>query len=155
MLSVRTFTSANLAAMVFFAGFGAMLLAGVLLLTQVWGYSELHAGVALVPGPAMAALFAGPSGRLGGRIGQRPVAAVGGIAFAAGFALFLANVEAAPNYAGAVLPGLLVGGAGVGMTLGTLPAAATASLPPARFATGTAIFGMSRQLGSARSGSPS
>jgi hypothetical protein len=35
------------------------------------------------------------------------------------------------------------------MVLGTLPAAATASLPPQRFATGTAVFGMARQLGSA------
>ena len=35
------------------------------------------------------------------------------------------------------------------MVLGTLPAAATAALPPSRFATGTAVFGMARQLGSA------
>jgi hypothetical protein len=43
----------------------------------------------------------------------------------------------------------MLGGAGVGMVLGALPAAVTASLPPSRFATGTAVFGMSRQLGSA------
>jgi len=33
--------------------------------------------------------------------------------------------------------------------LGPLPAAATMSLPPDRFATGTAVFGMARQLGAA------
>ncbi len=77
MLRVRNFALANLAAMIFFAGFGAMLLAGVLYLTQVWDYSILHAGVALSPGPLTAALFAAPSGRLGGRIGQRPIAALG------------------------------------------------------------------------------
>ncbi len=43
----------------------------------------------------------------------------------------------------------MLGGAGVGMVLGTLPAAVTAALPPERFATGTAVFGMARQLGSA------
>ena len=43
----------------------------------------------------------------------------------------------------------MIGGAGVGMILGTLPAAATAALPPSRFATGTAVFGMARQLGAA------
>jgi hypothetical protein len=43
----------------------------------------------------------------------------------------------------------MVCGVGVGLTLGTLPAAATASLPPGRFATGSAVFGMARQLGSA------
>jgi EmrB/QacA subfamily drug resistance transporter len=149
LLRVRSFALANLAAAVFFAGFGAMLLSGVLLLTEVWDYSALKAGLALAPGPLMAAIFAAPSGRLGGRIGQRPVAAAGGLTFAAGFALILASVGTDPNYAATFLPGFMLGGAGVGMVLGTLPAAATAALPPERFATGTAVFGMARQLGAA------
>jgi len=149
LLRVRSFALANLAAMVFFAGFGAMLLSGVLLLTEVWGYSALKAGLALAPGPLMAAIFAAPAGRLGGRIGQRPVAVAGGLTFAAGFAVILASVGAEPEYAAAFLPGFMLGGAGVGMVLGTLPAAVTAALPPERFATGTAVFGMARQLGAA------
>jgi EmrB/QacA subfamily drug resistance transporter len=149
LLRVRSFALANLAAAVFFAGFGAMLLSGVLLLTEVWGYSALKAGLALSPGPLMAAVFAVPAGRLGGRIGQRPVAAAGGLTFAAGFVLILASVGADPAYASTFLPGFMLGGAGVGMTLGTLPAVATATLPPDRFATGTAVFSMARQLGAA------
>ncbi len=92
LLRVRSFALANLAAMVFFAGFGAMLLSGVLLLTDVWGYSALKAGLALSPGPLTAAIFAIPSGRLGGRLGQGPVAAAGGLTFATGFAVILATV---------------------------------------------------------------
>jgi EmrB/QacA subfamily drug resistance transporter len=149
LLRVRSFALANLAAMVFFAGFGAMLLSGVLLLTEVWGYSALTAGLALSPGPLMAATFAIPSGRLGARIGPGAVAAAGGLTFAAGYAWILATVGPDSAYASSFLPGFMLGGAGVGMTLGTLPAAATASLPPQRFATGTAVFGMARQLGSA------
>jgi EmrB/QacA subfamily drug resistance transporter len=149
LLRIRSFALGNLAAAVFFAGFGAMLLSGVLLLTELWGYSALRAGLALSPGPLMAALFAVPSGRLGGRIGQRPVVAAGGIVFAVSFAYILANVGAAPEYASAFLPGFVLGGAGVGMVLGALPAAVTAPLPPDRFATGTAVFGMARQLGAA------
>jgi EmrB/QacA subfamily drug resistance transporter len=149
LLRVRSFAIANLASLVFFMGFGAMLLAGVLLLTEVWGWSELRAGFALSPGPLMAAIFAVPSGRLGGRIGQRPVATVGGLVFAGGFAFMLASIGPAPEYASTFLPAFMLGGAGVGMTLGTLPAAATASLPPGRFATGSAVFSMARQLGSA------
>ncbi len=49
LLRVRSFSLANLAAAVFFAGFGAMLLSGVLLLTEVWGFSSLKAGLALSP----------------------------------------------------------------------------------------------------------
>jgi EmrB/QacA subfamily drug resistance transporter len=149
LLRVRSFALANLATLVFFAGFGSMLLSGVLLLTEVWGFSALQAGFALSPGPLTAAAFAIPSGRLGGRIGQRPVATAGGFVFAASFAYILATVDTGSTYATSFLPGFILGGAGVGMALGTLPAAATAALPPSRFATGSAVFGMSRQLGSA------
>ncbi len=149
LLRVRSFALANLATLVFFAGFGAMLLSGVLLLTELWGYSELQAGFALSPGPLMAAAFAVPAGRLGARIGQRPVATAGGLVFAASFAWILVSVTASHDYAGTFLPGFMAGGAGVGLTMGTLPAAATSELPPSRFATGSAVFGMARQLGSA------
>jgi MFS family permease len=149
MLRVRSFSVANAAALVFFAGFGAMLLSSVLLLTEVWRYSVLHAGLALMPGPLMAAIFAAPAGRLGARIGQAPVIAAGGLVFASGFAINLALLDSTPNYAGSFLPGFLLGGIGVGLVLGPLPAAATMSLPPDRFATGTAVFGMARQVGAA------
>jgi EmrB/QacA subfamily drug resistance transporter len=148
MLRVRSFSVANTAALVFFAGFGAMLLSSVLLLTEVWHYSVLHAGLGLMPGPLMAAAFAAPAGRLGAKIGQPPVIAAGGLIFAAGFAINLSLVDSTPDY-GSFLPGFLLGGVGVGLVLGPLPAAATMSLPPGRFATGTAVFGMARQVGSA------
>jgi EmrB/QacA subfamily drug resistance transporter len=149
LLRIRSFAIANLATGTFFAGFGAMLLSGILLLTGVWGYSALQAGLALAPAPTIAAVFAVPSGRLGGRIGQRPIAATGGLTFACGFAYILATIGTAPEYATTFLPGSLLAGAGFGMVLGTLPAVATASLPPSRFSTGTAVFSMARQLGTA------
>jgi EmrB/QacA subfamily drug resistance transporter len=149
MLRIRSFSVANTAALVFFAGFGAMLLSSVLLLTEVWRFSVLHAGLALMPGPLMAAIFAAPAGRLGAKIGQAPVIAAGGLVFAAGFAVNLSLLSETPDYAGSFLPGFLLGGIGVGLVLGPLPAAATRALPPDRFATGTAVFGMARQLGAA------
>ena len=48
----------------------------------------------------------------------------------------------------AVTVGLLVSGAGVGLALPTILASATADLPPARAATGSAVVNMSRQIGS-------
>jgi EmrB/QacA subfamily drug resistance transporter len=149
LLRVRSFAFGNLATMIFFAGFGAMLLGGVLLLTEVWHYSALHAGVALAPGPLMAALVAAPAGRVSARIGPRPVAAAGGIVFGAGFLAQLAALEPTPDYAGSFLPWFMLGGVGVGLSISSLPAAVTASLPSDRFATGSAVFGMSRQLGAA------
>jgi EmrB/QacA subfamily drug resistance transporter len=149
LLRIRSFALADLAVAVFFAGFGAMLLASILLLTEVWGYSALQAGLAMTPAPTVAAILAVPAGRLGGVIGQRPIATVGALVFASGFAYAIAATGPRPEYLSAFLPGSLLAGAGFGLTLGTLPAVATSALPESRFATGTAVFAMARQLGSA------
>jgi hypothetical protein len=42
---------------------------------------------------------------------------------------------------------VLIGGVGVGLVLPSLASAASASLPPARFATGSAVYTMTRQIG--------
>jgi MFS family permease len=149
MLRVRSFALANLAGVFFFAAFGAMLLAGVLWLTQVWHYSVLTAGLALVPGPAMAAIFAAPSGRLADRFGQRAVGIPGALLFAASFGWLQWQVGLEPAYVSEYLPGLILGGIGVGLTIPSISSAAAASLPPARFATGSAVVGMARQIGAA------
>jgi EmrB/QacA subfamily drug resistance transporter len=149
LLRVRSFSMANAATMVFFAGFASMLLAGVLLLTEVWGYSVLTAGFALMPGPTMAALFAALSPRLSSRVGLPRTAGLGGLAIAVSFVVLLATVGEERNYVGGFLPGFMLGGVGVGLLVSTLPAMVTASLPPERLSTGTGVFGMSRQLGSA------
>ncbi|MGW0627077.1 hypothetical protein [Streptomyces sp. NPDC002758] len=55
----------------------------------------------------------------------------------------------APHYLSEMLPGWMIGGAGVGLALPTILAAATADLPPHRAATGSAVVNMSRQIGTA------
>ena len=148
MLRVRSFALANLAAVLFFVAFSAMLLAGVLFMTSVWGDSVLRAGLQLAPGPLTAAVFAAVAGRAAERAGQRYLAGAGSAIFAAGTLWWLWQLDAAASYAGAMLPGMLVTGAGVGLVLPSLASAAASSLPPARFATGSAVFSMSRQIGS-------
>lgn len=147
MLRVRSYALANLAGLLFSIAFGATLLANVLFMTDVWGWSVLRAGLALAPGPICAAITAVLGGRLAVRFGQRWVAALGTSLFALGAAFCALRMEADPVYASVLLPAWCVGGAGVGLTLSSLSSAAAASLPPARFATGTAVFTMSRQLG--------
>jgi uncharacterized protein (TIGR00369 family) len=149
MLRVRSFAVANIGALLFFAAFAAMLLAGVLFMTSVWHYPVLRAGLSLAPGPMMAALLAVPAGALSDRFGQRAVGAPGPILFALGCAWWAWQVGVEPHYASELLPGLLITGAGVGLTIPTLSSAAAASLPPQRFATGIAVLTMSRQIGSA------
>jgi len=147
MLRVRSYAMANLAGLLFTVGFAATLLGNVLFLTGVWGWSVLHAGVALAPGPVCAALTAVPAGRLAARVGQARVAAVGCLLFALSAAWCAWRMETDVVYASVLLPAWMVGGVGVGLTLAPLSSAAAASLPPARFATGTAVFTMARQVG--------
>jgi EmrB/QacA subfamily drug resistance transporter len=149
MLRVPRFRAANGAAVLFYAAFAGLLLGAVLFLTGMWGMSVLTAGLALAPGPAMAALFAGPAGRWADRFGQRAVAIPGLLLFAGAGVWWLARMGTESDYAGGFLPAWLAGGIGVGLVIPTLAGAATSALPPARFATGAAVVTMSRQIGAA------
>ncbi len=149
MLRVRSFGLAVGASVLFFGGFGAMLLAGVLFLTSVWHEDVLTAGLMLFPGPAMATAFSIPSARLGGRVGYRIPGVIGALLFCAGQIFYITQTGDAPAYVSEYLPGLLISGAGVGLMIPTLTGAGAASLPPERFATGAAVLTMGRQIGAA------
>jgi MFS family permease len=143
----RAVALADAGSVVFFAGFGAMVLGGVLFLTGVWREPVLRAGFMIAPGPLMAALCAFPGGLLGARFGHRAVGGVGSLLFAVAALWWVARLGATPDFVGAYLPGSLVLGVGVGLMLPSLGGAATAPLPPERFATGSALFAMCRQIG--------
>lgn len=144
---VRSFAVANVAQFVFGAAFLAAPLVGALLLTGVWGYSTLEAGLALAPGPLAAGIAAVIAGRIADRAGQRAVVLPGTVIYAAGLSWQALALSAAPDLLGAWLPGQVLSGAGVGLVLPALTSAAARSLPPERFATGMALSLTSRQLG--------
>jgi len=138
---------AVLSAMLFFAAFGSMLLTSVLFLTGPWGRDVLQAGLEIAPGPAMAAIFSIPGARLARRIGMAQVGAAGTALFALGMLWWLTQLGPVPDYAGEFLPGMVIGGIGVGLVIPTITAAAAVVLPPERFATGTGVLTMGRQVG--------
>ena len=143
----RAVALADLSSLAFFGGFGALVLGGVLLLTGLWHESVLRAGFMIAPGPLLAGLTAFPAGLLGARVGHRAVGTVGALLFAAGGLWWITHVTAVPDWSGDYLPGSLLSGIGVGFMLPSLGGAATAPLPPERFATGSALYVMSRQIG--------
>ena len=149
MFRVRSFSLAVAASVVFFGGFAAMLLSGVLFLTGVWHENVLTAGLMLFPGPFMAALFSIPSARLGARVGYRLPGIAGAVLFAAASVWWITQTHGTPAYASEYLPGMLMSGSGVGLMIPTLTGAGAASLAPERFATGAAVLTMGRQVGSA------
>ena len=147
LLKVRVIAWSNLACLLFSVGFAANLLAAILWMQQVWHYSALRTGLGVAPGPLMVPFFALLTGWLARHIPAGFIAAVGCLLFGTGTLLVALGVGPAPAYAGALLPGWIVGGIGVGLALPTIQAAATASLPRERFATGAGIVNMSRQIG--------
>ncbi|MGN6474124.1 MAG: MFS transporter [Mycobacteriales bacterium] len=147
LLRVRAFAWSNATAVLFNAGFGAGLLGMVLWLQEAWHYSPIRTGLAIAPGPLMVPLFTAVAQRLAKRVPPGVLAATGCLLFAAGTLIVATSVGAHPAYATDALPGWMVGGIGVGFAFPTIMSAATADLPPARSATGSAIVSMSRQIG--------
>lgn len=148
LFRVRAFTGSSVAMLLFSAGFGAMLLSVVLWAEGVWGWSALKTGLGIAPGPLMVPLFAfGVSGRLIDRFGAGRVSVAGMLLFAAGIVWWSVAVTVEPNYLTGVVPGMLLTGAGVGLTLPTLMATATGALGPEQFAAGSGVVNMFRQVG--------
>ncbi len=147
LFRVRAFRASVMGYLVFSGAFYALLLANVLYLTGVWHYGVLLAGLAVTPGPLMAAVASAVGGRLTDRFGARAVIVPGALVFATGCALFAAGIGRDPAYLAHFLPATLLTGTGVGAVYSGLGVAAVAALPPSRYATGSAIGTCARQIG--------
>ena len=149
IVRTRAIAFANLAAVLFFIAVATWIIGMVLFQTQVWRVSVLTAGLQIAPGPLTTAIFAVPGALLGQRIGQRYVGAAGVVLAILSTIWFREQATLEPDFLGVMLPAALLSGAGIGLVIPALSAAATGPLPPSRFATGTAVLGMTRQVGSA------
>jgi MFS family permease len=147
LLRLPAFATATAANVVFGTAFGAMLLMVTLWCQDVWGWSALRTGLAVAPGPLLVPFWAVGAGPLARRVGPGPVAAAGCAIYAAGCVFWRLNLSLVPNYAAHMLPGMLMTGTGVGLTLPTLVSAAVSAVPPHRFATGSGVVTMARQVG--------
>lgn len=148
LFRIRAFTGSSITALVFSIAFGAMLLSIVLWMQDVWGWSALHTGLAFAPGPLMVPIVGLlVAGRLVTRLGAGRVIAIGATVYAAGIGWWALRAAIRPDYLGQVLPGTLLTGAGVGLTMPTFMATGASALPSRAFATGSAALNMLRQVG--------
>ena len=149
LLRIRTFAASNAMTIVAAAGFYGYTLCNVLYLTAVWHYSALEAGLALTPGPFVAAAVAGPTSKLAVRFGHRCVLVFGSLVWAAGLFWFVTQVGLEPAFVSEWLPGMLILGVGAGATFPNLSGAAVASAPGESFGTATGLNSVARQVGAA------
>jgi len=124
----RQFSAANLVTFVVYASLGIMFFLLVVYLQQVLGYSPLQAGVATLPTTAVMLILSARAGQLAGRIGPRLPMTLGPLIIATGLAL-LSRLHAEATYFGSVLPGLLVFGLGLSLTVAPLTATVLAAAP--------------------------
>lgn len=138
LFEARNFAWGNLAT---FAIYGALSLGGFVLtlfLQQVAGYSATWSGVAQLPATfAMIALSAW-FGTLSGRYGARMFMTVGPIIAGVGYLLLLV-MDRTAFYPTQVLPGLIVFGLGLAITVAPLTAAILGAVPAHDAGIGSAV----------------
>lgn len=145
LLRLPAFGPATAATVLFAVAFAAMLLSAVLWCQQVWHWSALRTGLAISPGPLMVPGLAVGAAPLARRLGAGPLSFLGCVLFATGIGWWMWRME--DGYATGMLPGMLLTGMGVGLTLPTLIGAAMSAVPPQNFSTGSAVVTMARQVG--------
>jgi EmrB/QacA subfamily drug resistance transporter len=148
LLRLPRFGVAGVGSFLFSASIAIMLLSNVLWCQEVWHWSALRTGLALVPGPGLVPIITVLSSRAVTRFGHGPLVAVGGSFFALGMLWRVVTVSTTPDYVGDLLPSMLLTGIGVGLTIGTLVAAGVQSLPDDRASTGSALVNSVRQIAS-------
>ncbi|MFA1550230.1 DHA2 family efflux MFS transporter permease subunit [Actinomadura chokoriensis] len=140
----------NVTAFLFGTAMFPWLLANPLFATQIWHWSILESAAALTIGGVAAGVTAKLAGRIVDPAGHRWLIAAGTVLFAAGTGLngsdlFLYEVR----FWDAWVPVGVLCGAGVGLVMTAVSAAAATALPPPRFAAGLGLSLTVRQLGGA------
>jgi EmrB/QacA subfamily drug resistance transporter len=142
----RQFSGANLTTFVVYAALSVTAFLLILHLQQDLGYSALQAGLAFLPASALLTLLSSQAGALAQRIGaQLPMTA--GPIIAAGGLLLLAGSRPHDSYLTAVLPGVLVFGAGLTLTVAPLTAAVMAAVDARHLGVGSAINNATARIG--------
>jgi EmrB/QacA subfamily drug resistance transporter len=117
----RTFAAANAATFTIYAALGGVIFLVVLQLQVVAGFAPLLAGVALLPVTVLMVLLSARGGALAQRVGPRIPMTAGPLVCAAAF-LLLSRVGLGADYARDVLPGVVLLGLGLSLTVAPLTA---------------------------------
>ncbi len=116
-----------------------------LFLQRVLGYGAIKTGATFLPMTVLIMLVAPVAGKLSDRIGPRWLMGAG-MTFLTGSLLLFGTLDAQSSW-WAILPGLLVGGVGMAVTMAPTTAAAMASVPVDKAGVGSAVINSMRQVG--------
>jgi EmrB/QacA subfamily drug resistance transporter len=140
-----TFSGANVAMLlVALAMFGVFFYVS-LYVQQILGYSPVEAGASFLPATILIAMLAPFVGRVVDRVGSRWLTSSGMVLLALSLVLF-ARLGTGSSY-WEILPGLVVMGVGMALTMTPTTAAAMGSVPRDQAGVGSAVLNSMRQVG--------
>src|SRR4051812_4890193 len=151
LVPLRIFTNRSLAAsdatmLLLAAALFGLFYFCTLYLQQVLGYNALKTGVAYLPFSFAIISSSGVASRVAARVGPKPVLVGGLLVAAVGFALFT-RLQAHGDYAGTVLPAMLVMGIGLGMSFVPITIAATSGVAAEDSGLASGLLNTTQQVG--------
>jgi EmrB/QacA subfamily drug resistance transporter len=138
IFAARNFAVGNLATVFLYAAVSLGMLIVALFLQETAGLSATQAGLATLPVPVLSFFLARRFGTLAGVHGPRLYMASGPLVAAIGY-LLMTTAREPFNFATQMLPGLVVFGLGLSITVSPLTAAILAAVDPAQSGIGSAI----------------
>jgi len=128
IFSSRQFSAANAVTFVVYAALGGFFFLLVSFLQISLGYTPIEAGSASLPVTALMLVFSAKAGALAQRIGPRLPLTLGPLVIAAGL-LWMSMIEPGDSYLTAILPPILVFGAGLTLVVAPVTATVLAAAP--------------------------
>lgn len=128
MFASRQFSAANAVTFAVYAALGGVFFLLVAFLQISLDYTPLQAGAASLPVTALLLALSARAGALAQRIGARVPLTAGPLGIAAGL-LLMTRIDPGDSYAGAVLPAVLVFGAGLVLVVAPVTATVLAAAP--------------------------
>lgn len=138
LFGARNFSIGNLATLAVYAGLSVSSFIITVTLQQVGGYSALQAGLAMLPVTVIMFTLSARFGTLAGRYGPRFFMAAGPIIAGCGFLLML-GMQPHVDYFHKLLPGVLVFGVGLSITVAPLTAAILGCIAPEHAGVASAV----------------
>lgn len=138
LFSVRNFSAGNIATLAIYGGISIATFLITVFVQQVGGYSATQAGMALLPVTLLMLLLSSRFGALAGSHGPRLLMTFGPVVSGIGFLLML-RVTPEVVYWTQLLPGVLVFGLGMSMTVAPLTSAVLGSINKREAGIGSAV----------------
>ena len=139
-----TFTGANIVAfLVTLAMFGVFFFMSIFV-QRILGYSPVEAGAIFLPMTVLIILIAPPAGKLSDKVGSRWLMA-GGLTLVGGSLVIFSRLGVDSGFWD-MLPGLLIGGAGMASVMTPMSAAVMSSVPVDKAGVASGVLNTSRQI---------